>query len=115
VNIIINIITIIIINQMIDKIFITWASKRTMVERTVTGVVFALYILLPQFHHIAFGVSFNLIRQSQSNWSLSNGTWQKRRRELDNQLSFEIGDWRNDTPNSICCIISETIDMILIT
>jgi len=38
---------------------------------------------------IAFGVSFNLILQSQSNWSLFNGTWQKRRKEIDNQLSFE--------------------------
>jgi len=32
---------------------------------------------------IARGVSFNQILQSQSNWSLFNGTWQKRPRELD--------------------------------
>ena len=39
---------------------------------------------------IAFGVSFNLNLQSQSNWSLLNGTWQKRPRELDSRLGFEI-------------------------
>jgi len=33
---------------------------------------------------------FNLISQSRSTWSLFNGTWQKRRTELDNRLSFEI-------------------------
>ena len=41
---------------------------------------------------IAFEVSFNVNIQSQSNWSLFNGTRQKRRRELDNRLSFEIGE-----------------------
>jgi len=46
----------------------------------------------PSLHPIAFGVSCNLILQSQSNWSLFNGTWQKRRRELDNRLSFEVGE-----------------------
>jgi len=35
-------------------------------------------------------VSFNLILQSRSNWS--NATWQKRRKELDNRLSFENGE-----------------------
>jgi len=39
-----------------------------------------------------FGVSFNLILQSESHWSLFNGTWQKRCGELDNRLSFEIGE-----------------------
>jgi len=39
---------------------------------------------------IAFGVSFDLILQSQSNWSLFNGTWQKRHQELDNRLRFEF-------------------------
>ena len=38
---------------------------------------------------IAFGVSFNLNLQSQSHWSLFNGTWQKRPRELENRLRFE--------------------------
>jgi len=38
---------------------------------------------------IAFGVSFNLNLQSQSHWLLFNGTWQKRPRELDQQLRFE--------------------------
>ena len=32
---------------------------------------------------IAFEASYNRILQSQSSWSLFNGTWQKRRRELD--------------------------------
>jgi len=43
-----------------------------------------------QLQPIAFGVSFILNLQSQSHRSLSSGTWQKRRRELDNRLSFEI-------------------------
>ena len=41
---------------------------------------------------IAFSVSCNLILQSQSHWSLFNGTWPKRPRGLDNRLSFEIGE-----------------------
>ena len=50
--------------------------------------------LMPVRHHavqpIVFGVSFNLNLQSQSPWSLFNGTWQKRLGELDYQLRFEI-------------------------
>jgi len=38
---------------------------------------------------VAFGVSFNLNPQSQSHWSLFNGTWQKRPRELDHRWRFE--------------------------
>jgi len=37
-------------------------------------------------------MSFNPILQSQFDWSLFNGTRQKRRRERDNRLSFEIGE-----------------------
>ena len=33
---------------------------------------------------IAFGALFNLNLQSQSHWSLFNGAWQKRPRELVN-------------------------------
>ena len=36
--------------------------------------------------------SFNLILQSQSEWSFFSGTWQKRRRSLDHRLGFEIGE-----------------------
>ena len=43
------------------------------------------------------GVSLNLNLQSQSNWSLFNGTWKKRRRELDNRLRFEIGETKLHT------------------
>jgi len=39
---------------------------------------------------IALGNSLNLNLQSQSHWSLFNGTWQKRPRELDSPLRFEI-------------------------
>ena len=39
---------------------------------------------------IAFGVSLNLHLQSQSPWSLFNGTWYKRPREQDYRLRFEI-------------------------
>ena len=45
-----------------------------------------------QVQPVAFGVSFDLSLQSQSPWSLFNGTWQKRRRKLDHRLSFEIGE-----------------------
>ena len=38
---------------------------------------------------IAFGVSFNLNLQSQSSWSLFNGTWEKRPRALEYRLRFE--------------------------
>jgi len=38
---------------------------------------------------ISFGVSFDLNLQSQSHWSLSNTTWQKRPRELDHRLRFQ--------------------------
>jgi len=41
---------------------------------------------------IAFGVSFHPNLQSQSHWSLFNGTRQKRPRELDHRLRFEIGE-----------------------
>jgi len=40
----------------------------------------------------SFGLSFNLILQSQSNWFLFNGTWQQSSRELVNQIIFEIGE-----------------------
>jgi len=39
---------------------------------------------------IACAVSFNLNLQSPSNWSLFNGSWQKRRTEVDTRLRFEI-------------------------
>jgi len=38
---------------------------------------------------VAFAVSFNVNLQSQSPWSLFNGTWQKKPRELDHRLRFE--------------------------
>jgi len=51
---------------------------------------------------VAFAVSFNLNLKSQSIWSLFNGTMRRRRRELDNRLSFEIGEMTH--PNLIGCI-----------
>jgi len=39
---------------------------------------------------IAFGVSSNLNLQSQSCWSLFNGTWQKRPRILENLLKIDF-------------------------
>jgi len=41
---------------------------------------------------IAVGASCNLILQSQSSWSLCNGTWQKRHSELGNRLSLQSGE-----------------------
>ena len=49
-------------------------------------------ILLLASISIAFGVSFNLNLQSQSPWSLFNGMWQKRHRELEHRLRFETGE-----------------------
>jgi len=49
-------------------------------------VYYGLAVIQP----IAFEVPFHLIPQSQSDWSLFNGTWQKRGRELDTRLSFDI-------------------------
>ena len=37
-----------------------------------------------------FGVLVELDLQSQSHWSLFNRTWQKRPKNLDHQLRFEI-------------------------
>jgi len=51
---------------------------------------------------VAFAVSFNVNLKSQSIWSLFNGTMRRRRRELDNRLSFEIGEMTH--PNLIGCI-----------
>ena len=67
-----------------------------------------VYIYIYTYIHIQpikFRVSFNPILQSQSNWSLFDGTWQKKRRELDNQLSFEIGEmtFQNSTGCNVMC------------
>jgi len=53
------------------------------------SVQFVVYSLWSVVQPIAFRVSFNPILQSQSNWSLFNGTWPKKRRELDDRLGFE--------------------------
>jgi len=49
---------------------------------------------------MAFRVSFNLNLnlQSQSHWSLFNGTWQRRPQATGFRSSIEIWDWRNDAP-----------------
>ena len=39
---------------------------------------------------IAFGASLHLNLQFQSHWCLVNDTWQKKARELDYRLKFEI-------------------------
>ena len=49
-----------------------------------------MYVYMYTFCWIA--VSFQFILQTQSNWSLFNGTWQKGCRELDDWLSSEIGE-----------------------
>jgi len=45
------------------------------------------YIIVPP---IPLGVSLNLNLQSQFHWFLFNGTWQKKPRELNSRLRFEI-------------------------
>jgi len=57
--------------------------------------LYALYIYRDReivVQPLAFGVAFNLILQFRSNWSLFDGTWQKRHTKLDNWFSFEIGE-----------------------
>jgi len=45
---------------------------------------------------IALEVRFNFILQSECGWSLSNGTWQKRRRDTDNRFDNQnFWEWRN--------------------
>ena len=53
-------------------------------------LLFQVIKAIQDIQPIAFGVSFNLNLQSQSPWSLFNGTWQKRPSELDYRLRFEI-------------------------
>jgi len=50
---------------------------------------------------IEWVVLINLIPQSQWDWSVFNGTWQKRRRRLDNLLGFEIA---NALSCTMCCV-----------
>jgi len=57
-----------------------------------------------QIRAIAFGVSFNLILQSESYGSLFNGTWPKRRKELDDQLAKWLS--KCDTLNAIGCTLT---------
>ena len=59
---------------------------------------------------IAFGVLFNRILQSQSDWSPFNGMWQKRRRELDHrlrpdsqQMTFQMQQAHAIAPQSSVC------------
>ena len=54
--------------------------------------IFMCIDILSHVQPVAFGVSLDLILESQSSRSLSNGTWQKRPSELDHRLSFEIGE-----------------------
>jgi len=57
--------------------------------------------------YIAFGVSFNFNLQSQSHWSVFNRTWQKRPRERDHGLRFEIEE--NGTPFSSITFSNEIL------
>ena len=58
---------------------------------------------------VTFAVLFNLNLKSQSSCSLFNGTTRRRRRELDNRLSFEIGEMTH--PNANGCIWNGTKDL----
>jgi len=84
----------------ISKLTVSFAGYR-LFYRALLECHFFILTVLYQVQPIAFGVSFILILQSQSPGSLFNGTWQKRPRELEQQLRFEIE--KNDTPNAIGC------------
>jgi len=60
------------------------------------GVACGHHMLQP----IAWGVSFNQILQSQTNWSLFNGTWQKRPRKLNKWLSLYVTAYRKGSISS---------------
>ena len=56
-----------------------------------------------QLRPIAFGVSFNIILQSQSNGSSFNGTWQKSTRLVE---MYSISFGKRDTTNQmINCVL----------
>ena len=69
-------------------------AKETYVFREPTNrshlILRMCKFLIMQVQPIAFGVAFTINLQSQSHWSLFNRTWQKRPRELDYRLRFEI-------------------------
>jgi len=71
---------------------------------------------IPHIQPIIFGVSFNLTVQSQSPWSLCDGTWKKRIRELEHRLWFnieaitlqmqywvDVDCWNGNCTFTICC------------
>jgi len=62
---------------------------------------------------IAFGVSFNLNLQSQSPWSLFNGTWQKRPRKLDDRLRSEIEEMTLQMQQTVPLILAPFLSFSL--
>ena len=61
---------------------------------------------------IAFGVLINLNLQSQSHRSFFSGTWQKRPRELDIRLRFEIEKISLQMHKAVTCVIITCVIMI---
>jgi len=89
-----------------------WAGMHFRVhesKKESTGATFPpLFILINQVSVTAAycriwlsEVSFNLNLWCQSKWFLFNGTWRKRREELDNQLSFEVGEMKQAEPRNL--------------
>ena len=64
-------------------------SMHSLSHLSQTLRIVCLCICASHVQPIAFGVSFNLNLQSQSPWSLFNGTWCKKTWELDHRLRFE--------------------------
>jgi len=66
-----------------------WISSQILihVQTIAFGVSSQIFVYIQP---ISFGVSSHLNLQSHSNWSLSNGTCQKRPRELHHRLTFEM-------------------------
>jgi len=62
---------------------------------------------------ISFGVSFDLNLQSQSYWSRFNGTWQKRTRELDYWLRFEIEEMTLHMQQDVLCDVTHWYDSFM--
>lgn len=71
-----------------------WGAIRSHFPFFVHTCVHISIYICTQFYTqpLAFGVTLNLIPHFHSNWSLSNGTWQKCRRELHIRFTFDIGE-----------------------
>jgi len=77
--------------------FIGLFCKRHLCFKEPTKCSYPVYI-----QPIAVGLSFILNLESKSHWSLFDGTWQKRPRELDYRLRFEKEEMTLQMQQAVC-------------